>query len=167
MLEDRVRLNWAVRAFLWIVTVPANKVKSKMEQYRNPPDAGSIVVKDESEKWEVFTPLLRASDASHDLRSVRSMIDAGSGYPPHWRGEAEPANLATARAMTSPTERQLIRRQKYFHYMLMDIIYQAYQRSVQIGRSRNLSQTDYDRLFVVTASDLKQVGQRITRQSRP
>ena len=154
MLEDRVRLNWAVRAFLWIVTVPANKVKAKMEQYRNPPEAGSIIVKDESEKWEVQTPLLRAADANYDLRSVRNMIDAGSGYPPHWRGEAEPANLATARAMTSPTERQLIRRQKYFHFMLMDILYQGYQRAVQVGRARQLRWRDYDKLFVVTASDL-------------
>jgi hypothetical protein len=154
MLEDRVRLNWAVRAFLWIVTVPSNKVKAKMEQYRNPPEAGSIVVKDESEKWEVTTPLLRASDAQYDLRSVRNMIDAGSGYPPHWRGEAEPANLATARAMTGPTERQLIRRQKYFHFMLQDILYQGYQRAVQVGRGRQLKHSDYDKLFVVTASDL-------------
>ncbi len=154
MLEDRVRLNWAVRAFLWVVTVPSNKIKAKLEQYRNPPEAGSIVVKDESEKWEVFTPLLRASDASYDLRSVRNMIDAGSGYPPHWRGEAEPANLATARAMTSPTERQLIRRQKYFHFLLQDILYKAYQRAVQVGRARSIRQDDYDVLFVVTASDL-------------
>ncbi len=47
MLEDRVRLHWAVRAFLWLVTVPANKVKEKQEQYRIPPEAGSIVVHDE------------------------------------------------------------------------------------------------------------------------
>lgn len=154
MLEDRVRLNWAVRAFLWVVTVPSNKVKSKTEQYRRPPDAGSIIVKDESESWEVMAPLLRASDASHDLKSVRGIIDAGSGYPPHWRGEAETANLATARAMTAPTERHLIRRQKYFHYLLQDIIYQSYQRSHEIGRTRRIAETDYDKLFIVTASDL-------------
>ena len=154
MLEDRVRLNWAVRSFLWVVTVPSNKVKAKIEQYRHPPDAGSIVVKDESETWEVMAPLLRASDASHDLRSVRGIIDAGAGYPPHWRGEAEAANLATARAMTSPTERHLIRRQKYFHYMLQDIVYTSYQRAHEIGRVRRIAETDYDRLFIVTASDL-------------
>lgn len=154
MLEDRVRLNWAVRAFLWVVTVPSNKVKSKTEQYRHPPEAGSIIVKDESEDWEVMAPLLRASDASHDLKAVRGIIDAGSGYPPHWRGEAEVANLATARAMTSPTERHLIRRQKYFHYMLQDLVYIAYQRAYESGRVRKIAETDYDKLFIVTASDL-------------
>ena len=40
------------------------------------------------------------------------MIDAGSGYPPHWRGESGEANLATATAMQAPTERHLMRRQQ-------------------------------------------------------
>ena len=40
MLEDRVRLHWAVRAFLWLVTVPSNKIDAKREQYRTPPDSG-------------------------------------------------------------------------------------------------------------------------------
>ena len=30
MLEDRVRLHWAARAFLYLVTVPSTKVESKM-----------------------------------------------------------------------------------------------------------------------------------------
>ena len=48
------------------------------------------------------------------------MIDAGSGYPPHWRGEAADANLATATAMQAPTERHLLRRQQYFSYILQE-----------------------------------------------
>jgi ABC-type polar amino acid transport system ATPase subunit len=44
MLEDRVRLHWAVRAFLWVVTVPNNKIAEKLEQYRGAPEAGSIRV---------------------------------------------------------------------------------------------------------------------------
>src|SRR5690606_6956352 len=39
MLEDRVRLHWATRAFLWFVTVPTNKVREKQEQYRQPPES--------------------------------------------------------------------------------------------------------------------------------
>jgi hypothetical protein len=50
MLEDRVRLHWAMRAFLWMVTVPPNKIREKQEQYRTPPDSGSIIVKDETER---------------------------------------------------------------------------------------------------------------------
>ncbi len=154
MLEDRVRLHWAVRAFLWIVTVPSNLVQVKAEQYRTSPESGSIIVKDEAEKWEAVAPALHASDAQHDLRSVRGMVDAGSGYPPHWRGESSDANLATATAMQSPTERHLVRRQKYFNFMLQDILYHAYKRAAEIGKARPFSETDYANLFVVAAPDV-------------
>ena len=56
MLEDRVRLHWAIRSFLWLVTVPSTKIAEKREQYRTPPDTGSIIVKDETETWEAVTP---------------------------------------------------------------------------------------------------------------
>lgn len=81
MLEDRVRLHWAARAFLYLVTVPSNKVEAKSTQYSSAPESGSIVVKDESEAWETITPSLRGADASHDMKAVRNMIDAGSGFP--------------------------------------------------------------------------------------
>jgi hypothetical protein len=129
MLEDRVRLNWAVRAFLWLVTVPSNKVAQKRIDYSTPPEAGSIIVKDEQEEWDVKAPNLHASDASHDLRAVRMMIDAGSGQPPHWRGEGESLNLATARAMTDPAIRHLKRRQRYITHLLTDLAHHAYQRA--------------------------------------
>jgi hypothetical protein len=154
MLEDRVRLHWAVRAFLWIVTVPTNKIAEKQVQYRNPPEAGSIIIKDESERWEVAAPNLHGSDASHDLRAVRQMVDAGSGYPPHWRGEAADANLATATAMQAPTERALARRQQYFAFMLQDILWVAYQRAVEAGKARPVNAGSYAELFTVTAPDV-------------
>ena len=40
-LEDRVRLNAAVRSFLWIVEAPAGAIKGLRERYRRPPPAGS------------------------------------------------------------------------------------------------------------------------------
>jgi hypothetical protein len=156
MLEDRVRLNWAVRAFLWIVTVPSNRVKEKQEQYRTPPEAGSIIIKDDSETWDVNTPLLRGADAAKDLQAVRGMVDSGSGYPPHWRGDAGDISLATAQAMQGPTERHLRRRQAHFLWILQDILYHAYQRAVEIGMSSPIPRTtggrptsSYDDVFHV------------------
>ncbi len=154
MLEDRVRLHWAVRSFLWTVTVPSNKVIEKQEQYRLPPDAGSIIVKDDSELWEAVAPSLNGADAQHDMKAVRGMIDAGSGYPPHWRGESGDANLATATAMQAPTERHLRRRQNYFMFIIQDVIYQAYQRAVQIGMAPHVAEDDYSKLFKVEAPDV-------------
>lgn len=154
MLDDRVRLNWAMRSFLWFVTVPSARVREKQEQYRTPPETGSIIIKDESETWEAKTPTLHAIDAREDMRAVRQMIDAGSGYPAHWRGEAGDANLATATAMQGPTERHLLRRQQYFKFMLQDILFHAYQRAVQIGRARPLGSNDYRQLFTISAPDV-------------
>jgi hypothetical protein len=154
MLEDRVRLHWAIRSFMWLVTVPANKIQEKREQYRTPPETGAIIVKDETETWQAVTPEVRGTDAARDLQAVRMMVDAGSGYPPHWRGEAADANLATATAMQAPTERHLLRRQQYFSFMLQDILYQAYQRSMQIGINRRIPETDYTRLFQVNLPDI-------------
>ena len=73
--------NWAMRAFLWLITVPSSRVKEKQEQYRTPPEPGSIIVKDESEIWEANSPNLNAQDARYDMQAVRAMIDAGSRLP--------------------------------------------------------------------------------------
>ena len=135
MLEDRVRLNWALKAFLWLVTVPNNAVAAKREQYRTPPEGGSIIVKEASETWEAVTPNLHAFDAQYDLQAVRSIIDAGSGFPPHWRGEATDVNLATATAMERAASRHLRRRQLYLRYLVIDLVHQAHLRAWEVRRT--------------------------------
>jgi hypothetical protein len=154
MLEDRVRLHWAARAFLYLVTVPSNKVEAKSMQYGAPPESGSIVVKDETETWETITPSLRGADASHDMKAVRMLIDAGSGLPPHWRGEGGDVNVATAEAMQGPPERFLQKRQQYFVWLLEDILYQAFLRAVENGSQTAISDVDYEHMFTVHSSDV-------------
>ncbi len=154
LLEDRVRLNWAMRAFLWVVTVPSHRVAAKAEQYRAAPEAGSIIVKDESESWQPVTPNLHAFDASADLKAVRQMIDAGSHYPPHWRGEPQGINLATAAAMQAPTEKHLQRRQRYFRFLLKDILIQAYLRAAEIGKVAYFPLEDLQKLIEISGSEL-------------
>ena len=167
MLEDRVRLNWAARAFLWVVTVPTNKVAQKREQYRTPPESGSIIVKDESENWEVNAPLLRGHDARFDLKAVRGMIDAGSGFPPHWRGDAGDISLATAQAMQGPTERHLKRRQKFFVWILEDILFHAYQRAAFVSAKPQLKSNDYNKLFKVHLPDISRFdNESLARSTR-
>jgi hypothetical protein len=156
MLEDRVRLHWAARAFLYVVTVPSNKVEAKAVQYASAPESGSIVVKDESETWETLTPSLRGADASHDMKAVRQLIDAGSGFPPHWRGEGGEVNVATAEAMQAPPEKFLIKRQEYFIWLLEDILYQAYLRAAEIGTvgADCIRPSEYRDIFTVSAPDV-------------
>jgi len=156
LLEGRIRLHWAARAFLWFVTVPTNKVYVKQEEYQAAPEPGSVIVKDDAEEWDMKTPNLRGTDAQHDMRAARQMIDAGSGYPPHWRGEATDVNLATAKAMQEPTERHLARRQKYFVFMLQDLIYQAYLRAHEVDAEAwpLPTETDYNELFLTATPDI-------------
>jgi len=134
MLEDRVRLNWALKAFLWIVTVPSSVVNAKKEQYNTPPEGGSVIVKDSQETWESVTPNLHAFDAQWDLRAVRQFIDAGAGVPPHWRGEATDINLATATAMERATTRHLRRRQLYVRNLAIELCHTAYTRAWELGK---------------------------------
>ena len=150
MLEDRVRLNWAMRAFLWIVTVPSNRVQDKTNQYRTAPEPGSVIVKDDAETWEPVAPSLHAGDARHDLMAVRRMVQAGT-YPPHWMGDPEDSNLATAAAMNDPAVRHLRRRQLYISWMLMDLAHTAYSRAYAIGRVKRKPDLS---LITVTTPDI-------------
>ena len=58
-LEDRVRLNAAVRAFLWIVKVAKTDIATRQAELRTPPESGSVQVIDkDSEDWEAVAPTL-------------------------------------------------------------------------------------------------------------
>ncbi len=76
------------------------------------------------------------------MKAVRQLIDAGSGFPPHWRGEGGEVNVATAEAMQAPPEKFLIKRQEYFVWMLEDILYQAFLRAVEIGAQPATTETE-------------------------
>lgn len=154
MLEDRVRLNAAIRSFLWAITVPTNRVEAKREQYAEAPEAGSVIIKDEGETWEALTPNLRGNDASHDLESVRRMVYAGTGSPPHWFGERG-SNLAEATAMQNPAERHLKRRQKYFVFLLSDVVWHGYQRAkLAVPSLPTLPSMSYEKLFAPAVPDV-------------
>lgn len=125
-LEDRVRLNWAARVWLWFVKVPANKVREKQTQYSRPPDPGSIIVHDDGEEWSMQSPQIAARDVAADGKAMRYMIAAGAGYPLHMLSEAEGTNLATAEAQMDAPARTLQARQQYMIYMLKDLLLHAY-----------------------------------------
>lgn len=136
MLEDRVRLNWAARTFLWFVRVPPGRVQAKAEQYAIPPEPGSIVIHDDGEQWDLKSPALGANDAAHDLRALRQMIAAGTGQPPHWHGDGGDINRAVAQAMQDPALRRLRRRQRQVQAMVVDLCAVAYGRAYELGRVR-------------------------------
>lgn len=145
-LEDRVRLNAAMRAFLWIVHAPGRLRGTLEERYRTPPDAGSVIIAEQgAEEWQAVTPNLHAADAEKDGRALRWMIAAGGpGTGLLDLGEGEDANLATGQAMAELRRRFLRRRQAYLAWMLADLALHAYGRwTVLTGyRGRAVSHAD-------------------------
>lgn len=137
-LEDRVRLNAAVRAFLWIVKVPRQNIVTRRAELQAPPEAGTVQVVDrDAETWEVVAPALHANDAQADGRAIRWMVAAGGpGTGLTDFGEAETANLATATAMGEQRTRFLKARQAYFGYLLARLGLESYNRAVRLGRVR-------------------------------
>lgn len=169
-LEDRVRLNAAVRSFLWIVKVRSQFVESKATQYRQPPEPGSVMVVDrDSEDWEAVAPDLKASDAKEDGRAIRSMVVAGGpGTGLVDIGEAETSNLATAKEMSEQRRRFLRRRQTYFGYVLSTLTIVAWNRAQEAGLVRGRPVTfsdvilDFPDISVQDNKELADAAQAIT-----
>jgi hypothetical protein len=145
-LEDRVRLNAAVRAFLWIVKVPARMVETKTTAYRTPPEAGNVIVTENgAEEWEAVAPKLEARDAMMDGRAIRWMVAAGTpGLSLVDFGEAEDANLATAKAMAEQRQRIMRGRQHQFAHILATVTVTAYNRAVALHRIQGRTCTTAD-----------------------
>jgi hypothetical protein len=146
-LEDRVRLNAAMRAFVWVVHVQAaQKEETEARLFANPPQSGSVIVLEEgSERWEAITPNLHAQDAKEDGRALRWMIAAGGhGMSLLDFGEGEDSNLATGEAMRDQRQRFLRQRQAYFGEMLAEVTLIAYERwrGVVGGRHRAALRAD-------------------------
>ncbi len=130
-LEDRVRLNAGVRAFLWVVKAPARLRTELAERYRQPPEPGSVIIADEQESWTAVAPNLNANDAANDGRAIRWMIVAGGpGTSLLDLGEGEDSNLATGQVMTEMRRRFLRRRQAYMAWLLTDLVLVAWRRYV-------------------------------------
>jgi hypothetical protein len=129
-LEDRVRLNAAMRAFLWIVHAPARLRAPLEERYRTPPEAGSVIIAEQgAEEWQAVAPNLHAADAEKDGRAIRWMVTAGGpGTGLIDLGEGEDSNLATGQAMAELRRRFLRRRQAYLAWMLADLTLYGYAR---------------------------------------
>jgi len=134
-LEDRIRLNAGVRAFLWIVRAPSRVRTVLEEKYRRPPEPGSVIIADEAETWEAVAPNLRAADAQADGRAIRWMVAAGGpGTALLDFGEGTDSSLATAKAMAEQRRRFLKQRQQYFGFVLADVAIQAFNRAVALGK---------------------------------
>lgn len=137
-LEDRVRLNAGVRAFLWVVHAPGRLRAQLEERYRTPPEPGSVIIADkDNEQWQAVTPNLHANDAEKDGRAIRWMVVAGGpGTALLDMGEGEDSNLATGQTMAEQRRRFLRRRQAYLSWLLVDVVLHAWERYRGVAGAR-------------------------------
>ncbi len=140
-LEDRVRLNRFRNAFVYVVTAKfASEEARKARQLQlaaNPPSPGSVLVCDESETWSVISPKLEAMDAREDGLAIKKLIAAGVGLPMHFLAEPEGSTRTTADSAGGPTFRRFEQRQKFFIWLLSDLLQVVASRKAMIDKSIN------------------------------
>jgi hypothetical protein len=136
-LEDRARLNRYRQAFMYVVSAAfqskADRLARQAELNANPPTPGAILVKDDTEVWEVIEPKLSAHDASDDGLALKKIIAAGSANPLHFLAEPESATRTTAESAGGPTFRHYEQRQNYFMWLLSDVIDVVVNRRALVG----------------------------------
>jgi hypothetical protein len=138
-LEDRARLNRFRFAFVYAVTMrgasEADRRRRQAELTAAPPAPGSVLVKDESEDWEVLSPKLEAAQAGEDGLALKKMISAGAGVPLHFLAEPESSTRTTAESAGGPTFRHYEQRQEYFLWLLGDLLRVVVERAARAGRA--------------------------------
>ncbi len=152
-LEDRVRLNRFRNAFMFVVTGNfASEEARKARQAQlaaNPPSPGSIMVCDQSETWQVISPKLEALDANTDGMAIKKIIASGVGIPLHFLAEPEGTNRTTAESAGGPTFRRFEQRQRYFTWLLTDLLGAVIARRALVDR-----QVDPDAPLEIKGADI-------------
>jgi hypothetical protein len=137
-LEDRARLNRYRTAFLYAVkskfTSEAERLARQAQLNSQPPTPGSILVTDENEEWSVIQPTLASADANEDGLALKKMIAAGTGLPLHFLAEPESATRTTAEAAGGPTFRRFEQRQRYFMWLVNDVLQAVIKRRAKVDR---------------------------------
>lgn len=125
-LEDRARLNHFRNAFMYIVrarfTSEAERRARQSALNAAPPSPGSILVTDENESWDTLHPRLESDESGQDGLALKKMLAAGAGIPLHFLAEPESATRTTAEAAGGPTYRHFEQRQRFFLWLLGDVL---------------------------------------------
>lgn len=137
-LEDRARLNHFRNAFLYIVRARfASDAERRARQSAlnaAPPSPGSILVTDENENWDTLHPRLESDESGQDGLALKKMLAAGAGIPLHFLAEPESATRTTAEAAGGPTYRHFEQRQRYFLWLLGDVLRAVVNRRSLVDR---------------------------------
>ena len=130
-LEDRARLNRFRNSFVYVVQVPFPSETERLARQQrlnaNPPARLDPGHRRERELGG-DPPKLESADANADGLALKKMIASGAGVPLHFLAEPESATRTTAEAAGGPTYRHFEQRQRFFLWLLGDVLRAALNR---------------------------------------
>jgi len=129
MLRHIVNLNKARSAYVMDVTITgsADDVEKERKKHRVPPSPGTVLIHTDKVAYDYKNPNTGSANTAADLRALKLMIVAGSGFPEHIvTGDASNANFASTKSTNYPFYRKMKGYQelwKYtYHYGIMWVV---------------------------------------------
>jgi len=123
-------------AFIWDLLL-RGATQEQIDDWlkKNPagPAAAGVRVHNENTEWKAVSPQLAASEQNRMVQTVKSMILAGFGFPPHWFAEGGDVNRATALEMGDPALKMLTRRQRDVKYQLEEMLRYVISAKIAAG----------------------------------
>jgi hypothetical protein len=105
------RLRNAFFVWLKLTGLSPKEIEQKQNEITTPA-TGTTRVTNEKAEWKVVTPDLKSVDVDTAFKMLQQFIVGAKGFPAHWFGSGEDANLATGKVMAIPTMRMLKAAQK-------------------------------------------------------
>jgi hypothetical protein len=147
----------AQSAYIWDVLLKGKKepdIRTWLQAHRAPPAPGTIRAHNESVEWKAVSPDLGAPGTGQHIQDIKTFIMGGFGFPNHWFGSGDDANLATASVMAEPTRKRLRRIGKEFGFLLEDVVAFALTNRAAVEGSKLVIDADNPRPFEVRIPDI-------------
>lgn len=149
-LTDRVRINKYKGAFLWDVQLTGadrKTIERKKAEYTYPPEPGTVIIHNESERWSAVKPEINAQEVAEDGRALKLMVAIGCQLPEHYLADGNNGNRATASEMNLPTLLKFQRRQHVMEYMLRAILDRVLVEARKAGTLPTEIEDGYEIIF--------------------
>jgi hypothetical protein len=149
-LTDRVRINKYKGAFLWDVQLTGadrQTIERKKAEYAYPPEPGTVIIHNESERWGAVKPEINAQEAAEDGRALKLMVALGCQLPEHYLSDGNNGNRATAVEMGLPALLKFQRRQHVVKYMLRAILDRVLLEARKAGMLSQEMDGSYEIIF--------------------
>jgi hypothetical protein len=144
-LADRERM---ANYFVWLIKLigyDADKISERAAQVRkNPPRAGSFYFHNENEEPELVSPDLGQAGTIETFRALLGLILGGMGFPVHWYGFGDDANLAVGVSQNEPTAKSLEHDQGTVKNMFLTMCRFAVDQAVISGKYSDLADEEYE-----------------------